>query len=107
MSWSLTIVTLLGGLTFLPRPYVSPPSVPLSPNNAFSISFDVSNSGLLLLTDVEAIFAIGQIGFGDSKPDQHFIPSFVSRFRTREWQHHRLAVDERFTINLTRFCVVT
>jgi hypothetical protein len=104
----LGFATLIGipafVLTVLPRIAVSPPSSPVDPNNVLSVSFEVSNSGLIPLNDVSAKMAIGDIGEGND-PGMHGrrtpngVPYFDIYFPIEPDQHHRLGLDERFTIN--------
>jgi hypothetical protein len=98
----LGICTLVGGaVVFLPRPMVLPPSVPLDQKDQFSVSFDVSNSGYIPLTDCTASLGVGQITTQGAHLDPKFIPTFESRLVMPAWQNHKLSMDERFTIVLS------
>ena len=104
----LMICTLVGGLAaiivFLPRPMVSAPSTPFDKTNPFSVSFDIANSGYVPLWDCGVSLGVGQIiNIKGSHLDPSFIPTFESRMVNPAWQHHRLAMDERFTVALTDF----
>ena len=49
----LSTCTILGCLVaFVPRVVVYPPSTPLIPDDAFSVTFDVSNNNFVPLNDV-------------------------------------------------------
>jgi hypothetical protein len=108
LIWSLAGATFLGAiaaaLTILPRVVVSPPTNPINPKDALSVSFDVTNTGLIPLGDVGAFFGVGQIEIG--RPfDRGFIPSFKSRLANPEWQHHQLGIDDRFTVDLSQWFI--
>jgi hypothetical protein len=104
----LVICTLVGGAAaltvFWPRPMVSAPSIPFDKTNPFSVSFDISNGGYLPLWDCGVGLGVGQIiNIKGNHLDPSFIPTFESRIINPAWQHHRLAMDERFTVALTDF----
>jgi len=88
-------------VVFLPRPMVSPPSVPFVTNDPFSVTFDICNNGFVPLYDCDASFGVGQIAGKSRKLDPSFIPTFESRFVMPAWKHHKLRMDERFTIVLS------
>lgn len=88
-------------VVFLPRPTVSPPSIPFIPNDPFSVTFDVYNNGLIPLNNCDISFGVGQITGKNSKLDPLFIPTFESRFIMPAWKNHDLGIDERFTIVLS------
>jgi len=106
----LGFATLIGipafVLTVLPRVAVPSPSTQIDSNNVLSVSFDISNSGLIPLNDVSARVAIGDVGEGND-PGMHSrrypngVPYFDVYFplEPEEQQHHHLGLDERFTIN--------
>ena len=101
----LGLCTVLGFaislVVFLPRPTVLPPSVPLDQKDQFSVSFDITNSGYIPLADCTASLGVGQITSKGAHLDPMFIPTFKSRLVMTAWQHHRLGMDERFTIVLS------
>lgn len=101
----LGLCTVLGGVAavvvFLPRPIVSAPSAPLDQNDIFSVSFDITNGGYVPLADSRIFLGVGQIGTKGTRIDPSFIPTFKSRLAYAPWQHHRLGMDEKFTIVLT------
>ena len=101
----LGLCTVLGFvislLVLLPRPTVFPPSVPLDQKDQFSVSFDITNSGYIPLADCTASLGVGQITSKGANLDPGFIPTFESRLVMPAWQHHRLGMDERFTIVLS------
>jgi hypothetical protein len=88
-------------VVFLPRPTVSPPSVPFDKNDKFSVSFNISNNGYIPLEDCTAMLGIGQILGRDVPFDPSFMPTFKSRFVMPAWQHHYLGMDDRFTVILS------
>lgn len=88
-------------VVFLPRPMVSPPSVPFVTNDPFSVTFDIYNNGFIPLHNCEVYLGIGQITGESKKLDPLFIPTFESRFVMPAWQHHKLGIDERFTLVLS------
>ena len=101
----LGLCTILGGIAaavvFLPRPIVSAPSVPLDQNDIFSVSFDIINGGYVPLEDSGILLGVGQIGTRGARINSSFTPTFESRLAYAPWQHHRLGMDEKFTIVLT------
>lgn len=101
----LLICTLVGVAAsiavFLPRPIVSPPSIPFDNNNRFSVSFDIINGGYIPLEDCGVSLGVGQITSKGAHLDPSFFPTFGSRLVMPAWQHHRLAMDERFTVVLS------
>ena len=101
----LWLCTVLGGIAaaviFLPRPIVSAPSVPLDQNDIFSVSFDIINGGYVPLEDSCILLGVGQIGTRGAQINSSFTPTFESRLAFAPWQHHRLGMDDKFTIVLT------
>lgn len=97
------MATLIGGVgavvVFFPRIVVSPPSAVIDPRNAVSVSFDITNTGIIPLLDVSASLGIGQMVM-NGKLDRA-VPSFDTRLFRPEWGHHRLGMDERFTMVLS------
>lgn len=101
----LGTATLLGGivaaLTFLPRITVTP-SEPSVPQNPFTASFTVANSGMIPLQDVqltyfpfEAVMAPSGFNENDRPPINLKV---IQGFTYPQWGHHNLPIDERFTI---------
>ena len=97
----LGVCTLAGAAVFFPRPTVSPPSMPFDPTDKFSVSFEISNNGYIPLNDCTAMLGVGQISGASAHFDPSFIPSFKSRLVMPAWQHHRLGMDDRFTVVLS------
>jgi hypothetical protein len=102
VAWILGIATLVGGIaaaaTFLPRISVIP-SDPVDPNNPFSVSFTITNSNFVSLRDVGARIALGQIMAEPLPFNPPKTLEYGSGGITRpEWNHHKLGMDERFTI---------
>jgi hypothetical protein len=106
LAWLLAIATLLGGLaavlTFLPRVVVSPPTSPIDPRNAMSVSFDVINTGFIPLWDVSASLGLGEITNSGGLVETA-VPTFKSRIIFPGWEHHRLGMDDRFTVDLSEW----
>jgi hypothetical protein len=105
ISAATTLFGVLAGIvTFWPRPVVSAPSASFDTSNAMSISFDISNQSFIPLDRVVIGLGIGQIvSFGNRKPTPGWIPdpSYRGRLVFDEWSARQIAMDERFTINLT------
>lgn len=102
LLWS-AIVGIVGFaaavVVFLPRPMVSPPSVPFDSNNRFSVSFDISNNGYIPIEDCTVLLGIGQIQFNNfTQYDPLSIPTFATRIVISDWQNHRLNMDDRITL---------
>ncbi len=91
---------LVAGLALLPRPSVSPPSLPFDAKDPFSVSFDISTLSPVPLDDVTAALCIGQLGGRDAQPITGLIFTYTSRLARAEWRHHKLGIDERFTISI-------
>jgi hypothetical protein len=95
----LAAATLIGGAAVvLPRVVVSPPSAPVDPYNPGSIAFEVTNTGIIPLSDVSASVALGRISAYGGRIEVKGSDTFGARFTNAEWQHHKLAMDERFTV---------
>jgi hypothetical protein len=98
-----TAITVLGlvatVLTLWPRVVVDS-SEPVDPKNPLSASFTVINTGYLPLRDVTVLLGVGRIVFGTGRLDPNVVPNFRSRLVRPEWQHHRLAMDERFAVTV-------
>ena len=100
-----------GVVTLIPRVVVYPPSTPLQPDNAFSVTFDISNNSVVSLNDVNVKMAVSYIW--NTGPNENKIiiqaqdqtlksgyPATFSEFSSPPgWQHHHLGTDERFTIS--------
>jgi hypothetical protein len=71
----------------------------------FASSFDISNAGLIPLNDVGVSLALGEIYL--NAPDANTAPQHFTKTSPKlaygPWQHHRLTMDERFTIRLKDF----
>jgi hypothetical protein len=97
--------TLIGGLvavvTLLPR-VTSSISDPVDPNNPFSSSVTITNSGYIPLASVEASIAVIVVKGDGSVPtiDIYGLPHYKSRINNVQWRSHYLNVDDRFTIAL-------
>lgn len=104
LYWTLGIATLLGSTGFLflqPRLSVSA-SEPLHPSDPFTAAFTITNTNIVPLHDVCA--SMGMIEF-ESIPlpfDERRRPpidaSHIGSITLPEWNHHRLDIDEKFTI---------
>jgi hypothetical protein len=99
----LAVATIFGAgiaaLVLLPRVVVDS-SVPVDPSNPLSSSFTIINTGYIPLRDINISIGIGQIVTEPAQIDPNFIPSFKSRLIRPEWMHHRLYMDDRFTITI-------
>lgn len=99
----LAIATILGTaitvLSLLPRVIVDS-SVPVDPSNTFSASFTITSASLVPLEDINVYIGIGQVVIEPAQINPNFIPDFTSRLFRPEWMHHRLSVDDRFTITI-------
>ncbi|MFZ0589754.1 MAG: hypothetical protein WAM39_04690, partial [Bryobacteraceae bacterium] len=92
---------LVGGLVvFLPRPTVSAPSAPVNGVDQASVSFDISNNGLISLDDVGIAIGLG-IATSGTKGKIIGTPDFKVVMRKTAWQHQHLGMDDRFTIVLS------
>src|ERR1039458_1485171 len=105
LSVVLAIATLLGGLvaivTFVPRPTIEPNGV-ADPLDPLSTSFTIVNNSFFPLEDLGVSFGTNQLAMEPAQidPNMKFTVPFGLQFTTDKWQHHRLLMDERYTIGL-------
>jgi hypothetical protein len=102
---ALGLATLLGGfasaMAFLPRITVTPSDPPV-PQNPFTASFTIANSGLIPLRDVVLTYFPFEVEmtpalFNESKRPPIDLKE-IQGFTFPQWAHHNLPIDERFTI---------
>jgi hypothetical protein len=101
--WVVVGITIVGFAgEFLPRVTIAPPSDPVDPANPFSVAFTVTNGGIPTLDDVG--LRVVPIEISGSKapfnPPQKVVVGSGGITRP-EWENHKLARDESFTITLT------
>jgi hypothetical protein len=103
--WIVWLSTVVGGIVaiveFWPRPEVTHTDS-ADPQSPFSVSFTISNNGLIPLSNVSAELAVRDITYdtitiraygtipGDGKP---------AFFLSKQWGNHYLYRDNRFTIS--------
>jgi len=106
----LGLATLIGALaaivTFFPRltPSVSDPS---DPNDPFSSSVTITNSGYMPLNSVDATVCLNELHLREPQKDPTYgayggdsnSPSYA-RFGSKNWKTHYLGLDDRFTFLL-------
>jgi hypothetical protein len=101
LEWLLGLATLIGGLaailTFLPRVSVSQ-SDPVEPSNPFSASFTITNMNFIPLRAVGASVAVAQLIGAPATMLTNVVADFTTRITRPEWNNHKLAMDQRFTI---------
>lgn len=105
----LGLATLIGVpaavLNLLPRISVTTPSSPVDPNNVLSVSFDISNTGYVPLSDVEVRLAAGDIigpqpgGALRGILKKNGAPAFNLIIELVSGKHHYLGIDDKLTIN--------
>ena len=67
-------------LALWPRIVVSPPSLPIDPQNAFAVSFDITNTSLITpLNDIGVSIGLGQVLNGYPNPEPRSRPIFDTR----------------------------
>ena len=106
MAVILGLATLLGGaasaLTFLPRltPSVSDP---YDPNDPFSSSVTITNTGYLPLASVEIFIGLNNLRLRDQEGPKYGTygdNGKYARFAAPSWTTHYLGLDDRFTVLL-------
>ena len=93
----VTIVSLIAAVvTLLPRVTVAI-SDPVDPEDPFSASVTITNTGFIPLDSVIQAVAIKQIGGNATNPshDVDYVP-----IRRGQWQPHDLGLDDKFTFAL-------
>ena len=101
----LGAATLVGGvaalLTLLPRVSLAV-SDPTDPDDPFSSSVTITNTGYIPLHSVVADIAWNKIMFLDEKGNRKTLLGDMSiqHFRSTHWGFHYLGLDDRFTISL-------
>ncbi len=86
-------------LALLPR--VTPTlSEPVDPDNPFSSSVTITNTGYIPLNNVMPVMSGGQIVTKGKLPDLNWIPTYETRVQKAEWVPRDMAIDDRFTFAL-------
>jgi hypothetical protein len=104
VEWSLGIMTVIGtvvGLVvFLPRVTVDIGEL-TDPSNAYTITFVITNAGIIPLKNVQPILGIGMLISGPPQivPDGWDGP-FQSRIKFTPWLTKWMAADEKYEIRL-------
>jgi hypothetical protein len=87
-------------LTLLPR--VTPTvSDPVDPDDPFSASVTITNTGLIPLREVDPGIGLGEfITKGGSPHDPNFKPLYWPHYHNISWGIHDLGLDQKFTFAL-------
>jgi len=97
----LALSTVIGAvaalLMFLPRLSVTV-NDPVDPSNAMSASFTITNSGLIPLWDVGAVFVVRYISASPQGVSLTSAALNGTRFLRPDWLGHTLNLDDHFTI---------
>jgi hypothetical protein len=99
---SLAIATVLGIATLvslIPRVTVTV-SDPANPNDAFSSSITVTNTGYIPLEKVEATFSPGSLTFTNGTTFRGGQANYGTQIRFAGWKPHDLGLDDKFTFAL-------
>jgi hypothetical protein len=97
----LAVGTLLGYVVLIPRMTVVV-SDPPDPNDPFSSSITVTNTGNLPLYSVSANLSIGTITFLNTQGNPITLKSeeVKTSYLVKDWPPHDLSLDDRFTVSL-------
>jgi len=102
VSAAVAMIGLIAALlTFLPR-VTATVSDPVDPNDPFSSSVTITNTGYLPLDSVTAAWALGEIKFLNpgGRPITDIGDEANEVVRRDTWASHDLGPDDRFTISL-------
>jgi len=87
-------------LTLLPRVTVTV-SDPVDPDNPFSASATVTNTGYIPLESVMPYVGLGGIRTTGGPPEEKgFKPIYIPKFRRKDWPVRDLGLDDKFTFSL-------
>jgi hypothetical protein len=92
----ITVASLI--LVLWPRLTVTI-SDPVDPDDPFSSSVTVTNTGYIPLESVIQSVGVGQIGGINTVEDKSFIPEYTE-VRRAQWQPQNLGLDQKFTFAL-------
>lgn len=96
-----TLVGILGLVTFLPH-ITTTISDPVDPNNPFSASVTITNTGVFTLDEVEPFFGLRKMTFGGPAATRTWLgpAQQYTRFGIRGWHASSLDPDKNFTFAL-------